>query len=464
MLLYPFVVGFGFLLLAYSIKLLRAPFFSIAENSLSLVNVLLLKIDEDEKVKLVQKKNSQLLISLFKVLLSILISIGIASIPFVIYSFALNLTYSDLEFTSISSILALSIGSTLGFFIPIKTYSTSGYSELSKLLHRLALNNYAIAYKLFKWEVKNAKKNKIDSQDKFVIVSGLARSGTTSIMNKLMQNERFASLGYANMPFLTAPNLWRRLYKPKNDVQKERSHKDGIMIGLDSIEALEEYFFKMISNDSFIDEEALYKYNLTESDYLNYIDYQSIVRKENKRIYLAKNNNFILRYNSIRKFNSNFVIIFMYRDPLSHAASLLEKHLEYTKMQKEDGFILEYMNWLGHHEFGLNQKPFLFNEKETSFLNDKNHIDYWLQIWINYYNYLIGLDKSKLIYVDYDNYCQNPAVRLNDIYKNIGIDPQEMDLSPFINNRKVDYECSQELKHKAYEIYDRIKSIQFSNA
>lgn len=444
--------------MAYFIKLFRSPFFSLAENSLALVNTLLLKIDEDEKVKLVQQKNNRLLLSLFKVLLSILIAMGIGSLPFIIYLIIQNQAYADLDFSSISSIIALSVGSTLGFIIPVKKSSSASYSELSQLLHRMALNNYAIAYKLFKVETKKLKKKGTSNQLQFVIVSGLARSGTTSLMNRLTENNLFASLSYANMPFLTAPNLWSKIYKPKNSEQKERSHNDGILIGLESNEALEEYFFKVVSNDAYIKEDTLIKYDLTQEQYLDYIKYQAIVRKEDQKIYLAKNNNFILRYDSIRTFNKDFKVVFMFRDPLSHAGSLLEKHKEYNELQKQDAFVLEYMNWLGHHEFGLNQKRFQFTEESQSYSSEKSGLDYWLQVWINYYSYLLTIDRSGVIFVDYDFYCQYPEKVLESIYEKLGVVVDLPKIKSYHNSREVKSNCSDDLKQKAYKIYAELKA------
>ena len=459
MFIYLTIIFFGFLLIAYFIKLFRIHFYSLAENSLSLVSILLTKLDEDEKVKLVQKKNNQLLASLAKVIFSIFISIAIGSIPIIAYLFLKDQTYDDLDLTSISSIIALSAGSTIGFILPVKNLGSTSYSELSQLLHRMALNNYAIAYKLFKLESKKLLKRSISDKDKFVIVSGLARSGTTSLMLKLNSNELFASLDYANMPFITAPNLWAKIYKPKESKKKERSHNDGIMIGLDSVEALEEYFFKVLSNDSYIDENTLLKYNITEEQYKDYIKYQGIVRNDNQKWYLAKNNNFAIRYESIRKFNNEFLIIFMFREPLSHAASLLEKHKEFTTLQKEDKFVLEYMNWLGHHEFGMNQKSFQFSEIKLEFKEDKNSLDYWLQVWINYYNHLLSINKTGTLFIDYDSYCEKPNEVLEKIYNKVGISNQPINFEPFHNKRKVDLDCSDELKLKAYQIYNDIKIL-----
>ena len=79
---------------------------------------------------------------------------------------------------------------------------------------------------------------------------------------------------------------------------------------------------------------------------------------DNEKIYLSKNNNNILRIDSLLKMaNSNvFVII---RDPIHHSLSLLNQHLMFSKFQEQDNFIEQYMTSLGHYEFGKNQKSFL---------------------------------------------------------------------------------------------------------
>jgi len=427
-----------------------------------MVNTLLTKMgNEDEKVRLVQRRNNQLIISLIKVIGVLFTALLIGSIPFIIYLFSQSLTVESLDFSSLSAIASLTVGSTLGFYLPIKKKSNKeSYSELSQLLHRLALNNYAIAYWLFKIEVKRLKKRNIELEKKFLVVSGLARSGTTSLMNSLTKHHSFSSLGYANMPFLTAPNIWSKFYKPKTGEEKERSHNDGIMIGLDSFEALEEYFLKVIANDSYVLEEYLSEYALEEEQKNEYLTYQAIVRKQADSIYLAKNNNLLLRYNSLRESNRDFVAVFMFRDPLTHASSLLEKHKHYTLSQEEDGFVLEYMNWLGHHEFGLNQKPFQFDQEFEIQSKDKNTLDYWLEIWINYYGYLLTIEKLNTLFVDYDEYCENPESVTTEVLSLLKLDVVPKSMSSFVNKRKVKEYYTEEIFAKATSIHRKLKRFQ----
>ena len=82
--------------------------------------------------------------------------------------------------------------------------------------------------------------------DKHVFVAGLARSGSTILLNAIYDSNLFASSSYLDMPFILAPNLWKKLQKKNIDYNKfiERSHKDGVKISIKSPEAFEEVFWK----------------------------------------------------------------------------------------------------------------------------------------------------------------------------------------------------------------------------
>jgi hypothetical protein len=455
---YYSVLLIAFFLIAYIIRINRFVFYAVAEYSVALVDKLISNIDEEAKLKLVQKNTNKLVISLMKMLFVVIFAFACGSIPVIIYCLISRTDYNNLVFFSFYSILAISLGATVPFIIPFAKKNSSSYSELSQLLHRMALNNYNIAYKLFKQESKKITRKNLKKRRDFVIISGLARAGTTSLMNDLSKISDFVSLNYANMPFLLCPNFWAKIYKPKTKKLKERSHKDGIMIGLNSNEALEEYFFKVKANDSYIKDFHLSEYKITQEDYNDYLDYQSIIKLDNRKIYLAKNNNFILRYKSVREFNDDFIMVILYRDPLTHAASLMEKHCDYKKLQKEDPFVLEYMDWLGHHEFGEQQKPFVFRNSEENIHYDKESLDYWLKIWINYYRYVLTIIHPNTILIKYDSYCKDPKETIENILKKIGITTELPDYKSFINLRKTDDEFSNDVYEAAQEVYRQLSN------
>mgnify|MGYP006277903635 CR=1 FL=1 len=452
------ILFIGFFLIALIIRLYRSVFQDLAQYSLAMVNALLSDHDEDTKIKQVQKNTAKLTGSLLKMLLLLIVAFAVGSIPVIIYVVITKTDFNRLDFFSFYSILFISLGATVPFLIPFGKKKNTGYSELSKLLHRMALDNYHISKKLFRKETKKLKKGKLKRRTDFVIITGLARAGTTSLMNDLSKIEDFVSLSYANMPFLMCPNLWAKFYKPRSKQLKERSHKDGIMIGLNSNEALEEYFFKVKADDAFINDTHLSEYRISGEDYNDYLDYQSIIKLDNDKIYLAKNNNFILRYKSMRTYNEDFLMVVLYRDPLTHAASLLEKHRYYSKLQKEDPFVLEYMNWLGHHEFGLNQKPFVFNDSKDFIGADKNSMNFWLRSWINYYRYVLTINHPNTLLVDYNDYCINPKEIVATIADKTGIEANIPSYEPFLNKRSSDLRVSDDLIEEAREIYSRLKN------
>lgn len=421
----------------------RSYFYNCAESSVSLLDGVLSKKSDVEKVVLLQQKTAKLLKHLLLVLIVLLVLIFVYLTP--LFSFD--------KISSTHHLMLFSLGGILAYLLLPK--SKSSYSELAMLLHRLVLNNYNIQKLLFRRE---KRKNKITNREDFLIVSGLARSGTTALTKHLSETDFFSSLSYANMPFLLAPRTWLKYYKPKNKQQKERAHKDRISVGLDSVEAFDEYFFKVFLEDNFIGKKHLKNHEADDLSYNEYLNYQSLIRVEDEKIYLSKNNNFLLRYDSLRQKNNRFKMAVMFREPLSHAYSLLNQHKLFFSLQKEDSFILEYMNWLGHHEFGLNQKPFYF-EETSQFLENNFSLDYWLQVWINYYSYAIKVDKQGLLLIDYDDLCAQPTKVISCVLKefNVSLDKE---IQGYKNEKTVNESFSPELLEKANSIYSKLKEVK----
>jgi len=431
MMVYYLIVFLCALLFTSGLLLLKFPFFSFSRATAAQLNVILDNTsDEAQKQKLLVRNLITLLIrfGIFIVLLFILIFISLA--PFYLYLDYLAIEIRDADTSSIYFYLSMLIGGLFIFFIPLK--KRSDYSDWSKLLHHMVLDNYNISGHLFSLENKKLQKRGVDVDGKYVIVTGLARAGTTALTNLLFQTGNFFSLSYANMPFLLAPNLWRKFYKPKNKKLKERAHGDSVLFGYDTIEALEEYYFKVFLKDQYISENSLKVHEIDDGIYQSYLNYHGIIRKnQSGTIYLAKNNNMILRLKSLRTFNNQFKAIVIIRNPMDHAQSLLNQHTRFTRMQSEDSFILDYMNWLGHHEFGLNHKVFDLGYQNTWDEFESTSLDYWLAVWINYHTYILSLldDDCDLVIIDYSDLLNDPEGLLSNIGKslelNISVPSQE---------------------------------------
>lgn len=392
------------------IFLLKKPFFSLACQSVKQLDLITDKtLSDDQKDVLILRNLGQLVIQL--VLNVFLFSVSILSGFLLVYVFVNRFQVTP-DYSSLYFYLSVSIGSVLPFLFLGNT--KTDYSYWSQLLHTLVLDNYSLGHYLFKREKKNAQ---VIPNDEFMVITGLARAGTSALTHLIYDENHFHSISYANMPFLMAPRIWKKIYRPKNAKKKERTHQDKVLFSYTSIEALEEYFFKVKTNDEFIDKDKMNLHQISRDTYEDYLMYQQLFQQPNiNTLYLAKNNNFLLKYKSLRRYNELFKIILVMREPLAHATSLMRQHHQFCQAQAEDPFILKYMDWLGHHEFGLHQKVFDFGNSWSLAHTDQSSVNYWLEVWVNYYTYvgtIIG-DKNLLL-VHYQDLLKSPAELKNKI-------------------------------------------------
>lgn len=284
----------------------------------------------------------------------------------------------------------------------------SEYTIIDKLLHKLTLGNHIVRVLTYDFEKMLIESDEIKREA--VYISGLARAGTTSLLQALYDSKKFASLTYDDMPFVLAPNLWKKItrYNNKKRITKERVHGDGVLVNFDSPEALEEVFWRTICNDQYINKHSLKLHKCDDEIILELNKYQNLVcKKYNKDRYLSKNNNNLLRISSLapKQPHSKFLILF--RDPFSHANSLLKQHHHF---KKTDQFTKSYMEFLVHHEFGNDLRPFKFDEK-TPVLGDPLDIQYWINYWTYVHDYLlklIKLDYNNVIPICYERLCSEP--------------------------------------------------------
>lgn len=283
------------------------------------------------------------------------------------------------------------------------------HSKISQWLHNFYLGNRSVAELSFDLECMLSGKTVAPEQA--VFVTGLARSGTTTVFNHIYNSDEYASLVYSDMPFLLMPNLWGKHQRSLDNSKTERFHGDNIFVGADSPEALSEFSWKTFLKDSYIKNDYLKIHDLEPEHFSKYEKYMSLIcRARGKSKFLSKNNNNILRIKGLLKLNTPKKIIMLYRHPIEHAGSLMKLHIRFSKRQKEDPFVLRYFNYLGHHEFGLNQKPFYLDQDvyEQMCHLDKLNFDFWLMSWFNYYSHVVKHHLNDVILVSFKDICEQP--------------------------------------------------------
>ena len=291
------------------------------------------------------------------------------------------------------------------------------YSSIQKFLHDCVFSKKIINKSLFELEKIIYLKDQDIKNQPHAFITAMPRSGTTSLLNLLYSSNEYASLTYKNMPFILSPNF-SKLFHKKNITKKERLHGDGIDFDNNSPEAFDEIFFD--NNEEFV-----------KNEIINYI--QLILLNNNKSKYLSKNNLNYKRIDIIQSIFPNSIFFIPIREPLQHANSLLNQHLNFSQLHKEDDFIRRYMNYLGHNEFGLDHKPW----NNPIHFNDLNNINYWLEQWYLFYEFIFTKFQSYenchfVVYEELDN--PNYVVK---ILKKINLEKDKnIDLQFFRNSNK----------------------------
>ena len=84
------------------------------------------------------------------------------------------------------------------------------------------------------------------------------------------------------------------------------------------------------------------------------------------------------------------------------------------------------MNWLGHHEFGGNHKPFRFDgARKDDVPGSDQRIEYWLTIWLETYEYLLRNAPRECLFVSYEGLCAEPSRVLGFLFEILRITPAE---------------------------------------
>tara|TARA_Y100000389_G_scaffold83702_1_gene80294 strand:+ start:4281 stop:5255 length:975 start_codon:yes stop_codon:yes gene_type:complete len=317
------------------------------------------------------------------------------------------------------------------------------YSFFQKLLHKFFFNIKLINLLLYELE-KFFFINKVYNYNnyKHIFITGLPRSGTTPLLNCIFKSEMFASLTYENMPYLFAPNISLAINVSENFEKKIRFHNDQIYFDLKSPEAFDQPFLNLTKN------------NLNEfSNYVNLI-----LHSKKKERYLSKNNKNYIRISELKKIFPNAIFLIPIRYPINHSNSLFNQHKNFSSLQKKDKFILDYMNFLDHHEFGLNHKEWFKPIKYTNY----NELNYWLEQWYLFYNniydkFINQKNVHILIYENlFDDFYRSKITNSLDL-KNINLDLENKNIN--LKNLDID----NDLKLKSINLYNKFLNSNHFN-
>ena len=323
----------------------------------------------------------------------------------------------------------------------------NNYSALQRFLHRSVLSSQLMREIMFDVEKSIFLKKDVNFNDNHVFVAGLARSGTTILLNAIHQSNQFASLTYDDMPFILAPNLWGKINrKSTHGEAKERAHGDGVRVSTNSPEAFEEVFWKTFTDNLIIRDELFIKF------------ISLILKKNNKTRYLSKNNQNIRRLDLISEIFPRSKIVIPFRDPLQQTLSLFSQHMNFGKEQNEDTFVRDYMRWIGHSEFGLDYK--MIHPSNLQYPNEKE-FNHWLEQWYLTYKTVFELsaEHGEFYLIGYESLCNNPNVWVN-VKDLLGIN-QEIKFLFKESKKVIGQTFDNNLSDRCYRLYESLVSKSF---
>ncbi len=261
------------------------------------------------------------------------------------------------------------------------------HTLLDRLLHRFALESGRFRKFCFTRECERNDRV-FDRHRENVFITGVARSGSTALLNTLYSSGGFASTTYRLMPFVLAPSLSKVIAGiPKTAVAAtERRHRDSIRIDLDSAEALDGIFWNTYFPR---DNHHLQPREVDPQSLQGYAMFiENILIHSGKNRYLSKMNQGIEWVASIAGHFDRSVFLVPFRDPLQQASSLLKQHNNFSHLSRYER---KYLGWLEHHEFGATQLGFFENQEQARPAFSVENLNYWLEQWKYSYSYLSRL-------------------------------------------------------------------------
>ena len=236
--------------------------------------------------------------------------------------------------------------------------------------------------------------------DRPCYVAGLARSGSTILLELLAGQPGVATHRYRDFPPVYTPLFWNRAFAHvyRTDAPPaERAHKDRILVTPDSPEAMEEVlwmrFFPGIHDTG--RSQVLDAATANPAFERFYADHlRKIMLVRGGRRYLSKGNYNLTRFAYLQKLFPTARFVVPVRDPRWHVASLMKQHRLFCAEERRDPRILKHMQRAGHLEFGLDRRAINVGDTACAqaieaLWRDGQEVRGWARYWAMLYGFVL---------------------------------------------------------------------------
>ena len=262
-----------------------------------------------------------------------------------------------------------------------------------------------------------------------VYVTGLARSGTTILLEVLAGHNDVVCHRYSDFPGLYTPYWWGQANQHADSELQERAHGDGLMVSQKSPEAMEEVLWMAhfgqlhdTASKSVLDKTA--NNPAFEKEYREHI--RKLLLLRNGERYVAKGNYNLARMEYILKIFPDAKFVIPVRHPVDHIASLVKQHELFYQGQQEHPRSRAHLKRVGHFEFGLDRCPINFGDQDLidEIVNDwqtEHSVRGWSKYWAMVYAWVdrqISQNASlasQVKFVRYEDLCSQSESTLESV-------------------------------------------------
>jgi len=278
-----------------------------------------------------------------------------------------------------------------------------------------------------------------------VFVCGLARAGTTILLETLAAHPDLASHRYRDDPFVFTPIFWNlflsRLPKSRQ-APAERAHAAGIAVTAESPEAFEEMiwmaFFRGLHDPA---QGAGHSAVLDAAT--NCPAFEAFLRDHIRKLlwvrgrprYLSKANYDVTRMEYLLKLFPDARFVLPLRAPEAHIASLAKQHRLFCEGERRHPRALQHMRRIGHFEFGLDRRPIDVGDGVMPAIlqafRDGEEVRGWALYWASLHNWLAGrlADNAALRaavqVVRFEDLCRRPEDVLRQVFRHCGLPDED---------------------------------------
>jgi hypothetical protein len=265
-----------------------------------------------------------------------------------------------------------------------------------------------------------------------VYISGLARSGSTILLEILEKHPELSTHRYRDYPMLFTPYMWNRYlgFTPQTkDQAVERTHGDGIFITPESPEAFEEVLWMAFFPDLHDPMKSAVLDGETDSPafedfYRDHIRKLLLIRGGKR--YLSKGNYNITRLAYLLNLFEDARMILPVREPVWHIASLMRQHRHFCRGQVAHPRAVTHLQRVGHFEFGMDRRPINTGsnaqvEQIISLWEHGAEVEGWARYWAAIHNYLadcLEADhrlREAVMVVGHEALCEAPTEMMQAI-------------------------------------------------